>query len=84
MEATPSTHTMILVELQQLLNWASILLHLDTQTSTWENDILSDVGVDATINHFDLTADWFNKKIRGLLFQGSLPNTIGGAALLPM
>jgi TonB-dependent starch-binding outer membrane protein SusC len=48
--------------------------------TTWENDILSDVGVDASIQHFDLTADWFQKKISGLLFQPSLPNTIGGAS----
>ncbi len=48
--------------------------------TTWENDILTDVGVDASIQHFDLTADWFQKKISGLLFQPSLPNTIGGAS----
>ncbi len=48
--------------------------------TTWETDILSDVGVDATIDHFTLTADWFNKKVSGLLFVGPLPNTGGGAA----
>lgn len=53
---------------------------LGSQTSSWENDILSDIGVDATINHFTLTADWFNKKVSGLLFQGALSNTLGGAA----
>jgi len=53
---------------------------LGNTSTTWENDILSDVGVDASIQHFDVTADWFNKKISGLLFQPQLPNTIGGAA----
>jgi TonB-linked SusC/RagA family outer membrane protein len=48
--------------------------------TTWENDILSDVGVDATIDHFTLTADWFNKKVSGLLFQETLPATAGGAS----
>jgi len=51
----------------------------NTQT-TWENDILTDVGVDASIQHFDLTADYFKKKISGLLFQPTLPNTVGGPA----
>lgn len=53
---------------------------LGNEFSTWENDILTDVGVDATIDHFTLTADWFNKKVSGLLFQETLPNTGGGAA----
>jgi hypothetical protein len=51
----------------------------NTQT-TWENDILTDVGLDASIQHFDVTADWFKKDISGLLFQPTLPNTIGGAS----
>jgi TonB-linked SusC/RagA family outer membrane protein len=53
---------------------------LGNTSTTWENDILTDVGVDASIQHFDLTADWFQKKISGLLFQPTLPNTIGGAS----
>jgi len=53
---------------------------LGNTSTTWENDILSDVGVDASVQHFDLTADWFKKKISGLLFLPILPNTIGGAA----
>jgi TonB-dependent starch-binding outer membrane protein SusC len=48
--------------------------------TTWENDILTDVGVDASIQHFDLTADWFEKKISGLLFQPQLAQTLGGPA----
>ncbi len=48
--------------------------------TTWENDVLTDVGIDASVNHFDLTFDWFQKKIDGLLFQAQLPNTAGGGA----
>jgi len=51
---------------------------LGNPLTTWENDILSDAGIDASIQHFDLTADWFKKKIDGLLFQDQLPQTIGG------
>jgi TonB-linked SusC/RagA family outer membrane protein len=47
--------------------------------TTWENDILSDVGVDASIGHFDIVADWFKKKVSGLLYQVQLPQTVGGA-----
>jgi len=47
--------------------------------TTWENDILSDIGIDATINHFTLTADWFSKKVSGLLFQQTIAYTGGGA-----
>ena len=52
---------------------------LGNQNTTWENDILSDIGIDATINHFTLTADWFNKKVSGLLFVPTFANTGGGA-----
>jgi len=38
------------------------------------------VGVDFSLNKFDATIDWFQKKISGLLFQASLPNTVGGAS----
>jgi TonB-dependent starch-binding outer membrane protein SusC len=54
--------------------------NLGNSSTTWETDILSDIGVDATIDHFTLTADWFNKKVSGLLFQETLPNTGGGQA----
>lgn len=48
-------------------------------TTTWEQDKLSDIGVDASLGHFDLTVDWFKKAISGLIFQAALPNTAGGA-----
>ncbi|HTR31689.1 MAG TPA: SusC/RagA family TonB-linked outer membrane protein, partial [Puia sp.] len=48
--------------------------------TTWEQDILTDVGVDATLGRFDVTVDWFKKTTSGLLYQAQLPNTVGGAA----
>ncbi|HET6256956.1 MAG TPA: TonB-dependent receptor [Puia sp.] len=46
--------------------------------TTWENDILTDVGVDATLGRFDVTVDWFRKTTQGLLYQAQLPATVGG------
>jgi TonB-linked SusC/RagA family outer membrane protein len=53
---------------------------LGNEFTSWENDILSDVGLDATLGRFDVTLDWFKKTTSGLLFQAQLPNTVGGAA----
>jgi len=48
---------------------------------TWENDKITNVGLDATIfNHFDLTVEWYKKAISGLLFPLGLPATAGGAS----
>jgi TonB-dependent starch-binding outer membrane protein SusC len=49
--------------------------------TTWETDVLTDIGVDATLNHFTLTFDYFDKKITGLLFTPTLAYTLGGATL---
>jgi len=54
--------------------------NLGNTKTTWEQDILSDVGADISVKHFDITVDWFEKKISGLLFQASLPATVGGAS----
>ncbi len=53
---------------------------IGNKPTSWEKDNLSDVGVDASIGHFDVTVDWFKKAVSGLLFQAQLPNTAGGAA----
>jgi len=47
--------------------------------TTWENDVLSDVGVDATVKSFDVTVDWFKKAINGLLYQKPISPLAGGA-----
>lgn len=47
--------------------------------TTWENDILTDVGVDMSLPKWDFTVDWFKKAVSGLLYQAQLANTVGGA-----
>ena len=48
--------------------------------TTWEQDILTNVGFDATIlkNKIDLSFDWYKKLISGLLFVPVTPGTNGG------
>ena len=54
--------------------------NLANVSTTWENDVLSDVGFDASVNKFDVTFDWFKKAINGLLYPEPLAATGGGAA----
>ena len=44
--------------------------NLGNPNTSWEGDIISNVGIDASIlnNKIDLTVDWYKKKISGLLF----------------
>jgi len=54
---------------------------LGNQNTGWEKDKGLDIGFDATLfNHFDITFDWYKKTSSGLLFQASLPGTLGGAS----
>jgi TonB-dependent starch-binding outer membrane protein SusC len=48
--------------------------------TTWEQDIITDVGFDASFmnNRFDFTFDWYKKLISGLLFVPAVPGTNGG------
>jgi TonB-linked SusC/RagA family outer membrane protein len=50
-------------------------------STTWEQDIITDVGFDASFlnNKFDLSFDWYKKLISGLLFVPAVPGTNGGA-----
>ena len=50
--------------------------------NTWEKDILTNVGFDATLFHnkFDFSLEWYKKLIDGLLFVPVVPGTNGGAA----
>jgi TonB-linked SusC/RagA family outer membrane protein len=53
--------------------------HIGNQSTTWEGDIISNVGFDATLfnGKLDLTLDWYKKKISGLLFtQGGVPTDV--------
>jgi TonB-linked SusC/RagA family outer membrane protein len=50
--------------------------------TTWEEDIITNIGFDATLlqNRFDLTVEWYKKSISGLIYLTPTPGTIGGAA----
>src|SRR5579863_8924064 len=49
--------------------------------TTWEQDIITDVGFDASFikNKFDISFDWYKKLVSGLLFVPAVPGTNGGA-----
>src|SRR5882724_5583510 len=50
--------------------------------TTWEKDILTNIGFDASIlqNKIDFSIEWYKKLISGLLFVPQVPGTNGGAA----
>ncbi len=50
--------------------------------TTWEQDIITNIGFDVTLFHnkLDISAEWYKKAISGLLFKPSLPATGGPAA----
>lgn len=47
--------------------------NIGNPNTSWEGDIISNIGLDATIlnNKIDLSVDWYKKKISGLLFTAS-------------
>src|SRR6478735_1187356 len=49
--------------------------NLENVETTWEGDIISNIGIDATLFHnkVDFTIDWYKKKVSGLLFTASGP-----------
>src|SRR4029453_17695599 len=55
--------------------------------TTWEGDIITNFGFDATIlnNKLDVSLDWYQKKVSGLLFDAQGPQysimLVGDAAL---
>jgi len=53
---------------------------LGNQKTTWETDKITNVGFTGSLfNHLDLDIEWYKKAVSGLLFQASLPATVGGA-----
>lgn len=52
--------------------------------TTWEQDVLTNIGFDATILHskIEITAEWYKKSISGLLFPETI-SAIGGPAAAP-
>ncbi|MDB5232698.1 MAG: TonB-dependent receptor plug [Chitinophagaceae bacterium] len=59
--------------------YASQLGNVET---SWEEDIITNVGIDATLlkNKLDFSIEWYKKAISGLLFAPALPATAGGAS----
>jgi TonB-dependent starch-binding outer membrane protein SusC len=55
---------------------------LGNVATKWESDVITNVGLDATIikNKLDFTIEWYQKKINGLLFQDQAPAVVGGAS----
>ncbi len=51
------------------------------QNTTWETDMITNIGFDMTFlhNRFDITAEWYQKTISGLIYLTPTPATIGGA-----
>ncbi|HMH34361.1 MAG TPA: SusC/RagA family TonB-linked outer membrane protein, partial [Puia sp.] len=49
----------------------------------WEGDEILDLGFDATLiaNKLDISFDWYQKKINGLLFTDQAPAVVGGGNL---
>ena len=47
----------------------------------WEKDIITNIGIDATIlqNRLSFNLEWYKKAINGLLFRLALPATAGNA-----
>lgn len=47
--------------------------NIGNPSTTWESDIISNIGLDATLfkNKLDVTVEWYKKKVSGLLFQAS-------------
>ena len=47
--------------------------NIGNPATTWEDDIISNIGFDATLfkNKFDFTFDFYKKKVSGLLFNAS-------------
>ena len=57
------------------------------EATTWEEDIITNIGFDATIlqNKLSFSAEWYKKKISGLLFRKqSLIGDYGGGASQPI
>ena len=50
--------------------------------TSWEENKIANVGFDATLfnNKFDISVEFYNKSIEGLLFGLPLPATVGGAS----
>jgi TonB-linked SusC/RagA family outer membrane protein len=55
-------------------------------STSWEEDIITNVGVDATLfnSKLDLTVEWYKKKVSGLLFEFQGSNVYLGGGSRPL
>ena len=54
---------------------------IGNKETTWEEDVITNIGFDATIfKKFDLSIEWYKKAINGLLFQPLSDITVVGGA----
>jgi hypothetical protein len=55
---------------------------IGNENTGWEQDIVTNVGVDVVVldNKLSASVEWYKKSINGLLFPQPLPATTGGAA----
>lgn len=66
-------------------NGSSVLGFRETSignpATSWEENKITNVGLDATLfnSKFEISAEWYKKSIKGLLFGQPLPATAGGA-----
>lgn len=53
------------------------------QATTWEEDIITNIGFDATLfnNTLELSMEWYKKDIKGLLYRPVAPASVGAATL---
>lgn len=54
---------------------------IGNSATSWEENKVTNVGFDATLfnNKFEISAEWYKKSVKGLLFPQPLPATAGGA-----
>jgi TonB-linked SusC/RagA family outer membrane protein len=59
--------------------------NLGNTSTGWERDRILDIGFDATVlnNKLDISFDWYQKSIDGLLFQDQAPAVVGVGSQLP-
>lgn len=59
--------------------------NLGNTATGWERDNILDIGFDATVlnNKLDISFDWYEKRIDGLLFQDQAPAVVGVGSQLP-
>lgn len=55
-------------------------------STSWEGDIISNAGLDATLFHnkIDLSIEWYKKKVSGLLFEQQGSNIVLGGGNRPL